>query len=70
MSSQTRRTWHKTSSCMNETLKTKWLWRFAKEDDAMWKNMIKGKYGIESWVGGVKRALILTVLIVENLSWQ
>jgi len=31
---------------MNEALKTKWLWRFAKEYDAMWKNVIKAKYGI------------------------
>jgi len=32
---------------MNDALKTKWLWRFAKEDDAMWKNVIKVKYGID-----------------------
>ena len=32
---------------MNEVLKTKWLWRFAKEDNAMWKNVIKAKYGID-----------------------
>jgi len=31
---------------MNEALKTKWLWRFAKEDVAMWRNVIKAKYGI------------------------
>ena len=31
---------------MNEALKTKWLSRFAKEDSAMWKNVIKEKYGI------------------------
>jgi len=29
-------------------LKTKWLWRFAKEDNAMWKNVIKAKYGIDN----------------------
>jgi len=33
---------------MNEALKTKWLWRFAKEDSAMWKNVIKAKYGIDN----------------------
>ena len=33
---------------MNEALKTKWLWRFAKEDNAMWKNVIKAKYGIDN----------------------
>ena len=32
---------------MNDALKTKWLWRFAKEEDAMWKNVIKVKYGID-----------------------
>ena len=32
---------------MNEASKTKWLWRFAKEDNAMWKNVIKEKYGID-----------------------
>uniref|UniRef100_A0A7C9AA13 Reverse transcriptase domain-containing protein n=1 Tax=Opuntia streptacantha TaxID=393608 RepID=A0A7C9AA13_OPUST len=32
---------------MNEALKTKWLWRFAKEDNAMWKNVIKAKYGTD-----------------------
>ena len=32
---------------MNEVLKTKWLWRFAKEDNAMWKNVIEAKYGID-----------------------
>jgi len=32
---------------MNEAFKTKWLWRFAKEDDAMWKNVIKAKYEID-----------------------
>jgi len=31
---------------MNEVLKTKWLWRFANEDNAMWKNVISVKYGI------------------------
>jgi len=34
---------------MNEALKTKWLWRVAKEDDAMWKNVIKAKYGIDEF---------------------
>ena len=54
---------------MNEALKTKWLWRFAKEDSDMWKNGIKAKYGIDElgwW--SKKRVLILTGLGVENLS--
>ena len=32
---------------MNKALKTKWLWRFAKEDNTLWKNMVKIKYGID-----------------------
>jgi len=34
---------------MNDALKAQWLWRFAKEDDAMWKNVIKAKYGIDEF---------------------
>jgi len=52
---------------MNEVLKTKWLWRFAKEDDAMWKNVIKAKYGIDICIGGLRRVLILTELVFGNL---
>ena len=29
---------------MNEMLKTKWLWRFVIEDDALWKKVIVSKY--------------------------
>jgi len=32
---------------MIEAFKTKWLGRFAKEDNAMWKNVITAKYGID-----------------------
>jgi len=32
---------------MNEALKTKRLRRFAKDDSALWKNVIKAKYGID-----------------------
>jgi len=32
---------------MNEALKTKWLWRFAYEDDALWKKVIVSKYGTD-----------------------
>jgi len=31
---------------MNNALKIKWLWRFAKEEDAMWRNVIQVKYRI------------------------
>jgi len=32
---------------MNEALKTKWLWRFATKDDALWKKVIVSKYGVD-----------------------
>jgi len=28
---------------MNRVLKAKWLWRFVKEDNTLWKNMLKMK---------------------------
>jgi len=31
---------------MNEVFKTKWLWRFAIEDDALWKKVIVSKFGV------------------------
>ena len=31
---------------MNEALKTKWLWRFVIEDDALLKKVIVSKYGV------------------------
>ena len=34
---------------MNEALKTKWLWRFATEDDALSKKVIVSKYGVASF---------------------
>jgi len=32
---------------MNEVFKTKWLWRFAIEDDALWKKVIVSKFGVD-----------------------
>ena len=32
---------------MNAALKIKWIWRFAKEDDAFWRKAIVAKYGVE-----------------------
>ena len=32
---------------MNEALKIKWIWRFAKEDDAFWRKVIVSKYGVD-----------------------
>jgi len=32
---------------MNKALKAKWLWRFAKEDNTLWKNVVELKYGID-----------------------
>ena len=40
----------------NDALKTKWLWRFAKEEDAMWKNVIRVKYGIDDLDWGTKKS--------------
>jgi len=31
---------------MNEALKIKWLWRFAKEEDALWRNVVVAKYEV------------------------
>ena len=42
---------------MNEALKSKWLCRFAKENDAMWKNVIKAKYGIDELGWWSKKSL-------------
>lgn len=32
---------------MNQALLSKWLWRFAKEDDVLWRNLIAEKYRID-----------------------
>ena len=32
----------------NEALKIKWIWRFAKEEDAFWRTVIVSKYGVDS----------------------
>jgi len=32
---------------MNKALKTKWLWRFASENDVLWKRVIVSKYGTD-----------------------
>jgi len=31
---------------MKKALKAKWLWRFAKEDNTLWKNKVKVKYDV------------------------
>jgi len=54
---------------MNEAVKTKWLWRFATEDDALWKKVIICKDGAGS-LDGVRGALMHIGLDVENLSIQ
>ena len=40
---------------MNEALETKWFWMFAKEDDSLWKKMIKAKYEVDD-VGWSKKS--------------
>lgn len=32
---------------MNNALKAKWLQRFVKEDNTLWKNMVKVKYEVD-----------------------
>ena len=41
---------------MNEALKTKWLWRYAIEDDALQKKLIVSKHGANSFSWGSKRS--------------
>jgi len=41
---------------MNEALKTKWLWRFAIEDDALWRKIIISKYGVDRFGRWSKRS--------------
>ena len=43
---------------MNETIKAKWLWRFAQEEDAMWINVIEMKYEVDNFGGGVRSVLL------------
>jgi len=31
---------------MNKALKVKWLWRFPREDNTLWKNLLKMKYDV------------------------
>ena len=45
-------------------LKTKWLWRFSKEDNAMRKNVTNTKYGINDLDLGLRRVLMLTKLVI------
>ena len=33
---------------MNDALKSKWVWRFAKEDDVLWRKVIASKYGVDN----------------------
>jgi len=33
---------------MNDALKSKWLWRFAKEDYVLWRKVITSKYGVDN----------------------
>jgi len=32
---------------MNKALKVKWLWRFAREDNTLWKDLLKMKYDVD-----------------------
>ena len=40
----------------NNSLLTKWLWRYNLEDQALWKELVQHKYGQEDqWFNGVQR---------------
>ena len=41
---------------MSKALKTKWLWPFAKGEEALWENVIKAKFGFTVGVGGASKA--------------
>jgi len=41
---------------MNEALKSKWLWRFAKDEDALWRKVIASKYGVDNSVWWSKKS--------------
>ena len=41
---------------MNEALKTKWHWRFAIEDDALWRKVIVSKYEVDRFGWWNKRS--------------
>ena len=43
-------------------------WRFAKEDGAMWKKVIKAKYGIDALGWWSKKSPYPHGLVVGNLS--
>jgi len=51
-------------------VKTKWLWRYAKEEDALCKKVILSKYGKIVLVGGARGALTHMGQVVGNLSMQ
>jgi len=51
---------------MNEALKTKWLWRFAKGEEALWKNAINTKYGFIVGVGGASKTPMTMGWVVGN----
>ena len=51
---------------MNEALKTKWLWRYAKEEDALWKKVIVFKYGTNTFCWWSKRSPYVYVVSYWN----
>jgi len=54
---------------MNDILKTKWIWRFAKEEDALWRKVTATKFGVDN-LGGGARILLLMGWVVGNPSYQ
>ena len=41
---------------MNKALEAKWLLRFAKEDNALWKNMMKVNYDVDRFRWSSKKS--------------
>jgi len=52
---------------MTEVLNTTWLQNFAREEDDLWKYVVKVKHGNIISIGGERKALILMKWAAENL---
>ena len=51
----------------NEALLGKWLWRFAFERDALWRQVIEVKYGVYGVVGVPVQFLVHMVLVCGKI---
>jgi len=53
---------------MNDTLTIKWIWRFAKEEDALWKKVITSKYVVDNLGWWSKKSSYTQGWVVGNPS--